>query len=403
MMSRRILFAGAKYATAVAVVAAAAVLTRLLRNHGDSGISPLFFAAVLISAWFGGLGPGLLATVLSGVATAYLLFPYPNSLVRAQDAVLRVLVFMVVAMLVSALHAAMRRAAEAMRRARDAAEEASAAKTRFLATVSHELRTPLNSVLMIAESMRDNGALPRPIRNDVDSILRCVELEARLIDDLVDLSRIGSGKLSLDFKPVDLHEPLAEAIRFSAPDARERQLELATDLRATDSRIVGDPVRLQQIFWNLIRNAIKFTPEGGRITVRSFNAGPDAVIVEVSDTGIGIDPDRLSSIFRAFEQGGPDITARFGGLGLGLSIVQALAEAHGATVRAASGGANQGATFTVSFPIAREVAMPADTSRSPGTPGEGWGEGSPRDPAYSKSDARAVNPLPPLSRSTGRG
>jgi signal transduction histidine kinase len=363
MMARRFLISGAKYAMAVSVVVAAWVLTRLLRNHGDSGISPLFFAAVLISAWVGGLGPGLLATVLSGLATAYLLLPRPNSMLRAQDAVLRVLVFMVVALLVSALHAATRRAAEAMRRARDAAEEASAAKTRFLATVSHELRTPLNSVLMIAESMRDNGALPHGLCNDVDSILRSVELEARLIDDLVDLSRIGSGKLSLDFKPIDVNELLAEAAHRSERDARERQLDLITDLRATHSRILGDPVRLQQIFWNLIRNAIKFTPEGGRITVRSSNTDPATVVIDVSDTGIGIDPERLSSIFQAFEQGGPDITARFGGLGLGLAIVQALSQAHGATVRASSAGLNQGASFTISFPLTRQPD--AASSRRP--------------------------------------
>lgn len=362
MTARRILIATSRYATAIAAVAAAALLTRLLRQHGDSGISPLFFAAVLVIAWFGGLGPGLLATALSGVATAYLLLPGPNSAGRIQDAVLRVLVFTVVALLVSALHAATRRAAEAMRRARDAAEEASAAKTRFLATVSHELRTPLNSVLMIAESMRANAALPRVARKDVDSILRCVELEARLIDDLVDLSRIGSGKLSLELAPLDVHAPLAEAVRFSEPDARERQLELITDFQAAESHLLGDPVRLQQVFWNLVRNALKFTPEGGRVTVRTFNPRPETVVVEVADTGIGIEPQRLSSIFQAFEQGGPDITARFGGLGLGLAIVQALADAHGATVRAASAGPNQGATFTVSFPIARGAGTATATS-----------------------------------------
>jgi len=261
---------------------------------------------------------------------------------------------MVVALLVSALHAATRRAAEAMRRARDAAEEASAAKTRFLATVSHELRTPLNSVLMIAESMRDTGGLPLGARKDVDSILRSVELEARLIDDLVDLSRIGSGKLSLDLKPVDVHQPLAEAVRFSEPDANERRLALATDLRAAQPRILGDPVRLQQIFWNLIRNAIKFTPEQGQITIRTFNT-PDQgqVVVEISDTGIGIDSSRLSSIFQAFEQGSPDITARFGGLGLGLAIARTLAEAHNASLHARSAGPSQGATFTFSIRPAR--------------------------------------------------
>jgi signal transduction histidine kinase len=345
-----------RYAASVLVVALAAVLTRLLRNFGDSGISPLFFAAVLVSAWVGGLGPGLVATALSGVATAYLLLPRDTSLLVIQDVVLRVMVFTAVALLASSLHAATRRASEAMRRARDAAEDASAAKTRFLAMVSHELRTPLSSVLMVAEAMENDPSLARPLRDDAATIRRCVELETRLIDDLVDLSRIGAGKLHLDRQTLDLHEPLADAIRFSASDVRDRQLELATDLCAQSTTVHGDPVRLQQIFWNLIRNAIKFTPEGGRVTVRSFNDDAGHVVVQVADTGIGIDPHRLSLIFQAFEQGGPDITARFGGLGLGLAIAQGLTQAHGGAIRAASDGPDRGSLFTVEFPTTGSMA-----------------------------------------------
>jgi signal transduction histidine kinase len=362
MNTGRLRSAAPRYATTLLVVALAAVLTRLLRNFGDSGISPLFFAAVLVSAWVGGLGPGLLATALSGVATAYLLLPRDTSLVVIQDVVLRVMVFTAVALLASSLNAATRRAAEAMRKARDAAEDASAAKTRFLAMVSHELRTPLSSVLMVAEAMENDPSLARPLRNDAGTIRRCVELETRLIDDLVDLSRIGSGKLHLDRQPLDLHEPLAEAIRFCANDVRDRQLDLQADLRAQNTQVTGDAVRLQQIFWNLIRNAIKFTPEGGRITVRSFNDETAHAVVEVADTGIGIDPQRLTLIFQAFEQGGPDITARFGGLGLGLAIAQGLTQAHGGTIRGASDGAGRGSLFTVEFPI---TVAPRDGSAAP--------------------------------------
>jgi signal transduction histidine kinase len=350
-----------RYATAVAVVALAAVCTRWLRHVGDAGISPLFFAAVLISAWVGGLGPGLLATGLSGFATAYLLFPPDNSLIAAQDIVLRIMVFTIVALLASSLNAATRRAAEAMRKARDAAEDASAAKTRFLAMVSHELRTPLSSVLMVAEAMENDPSLSGGLRDDAATIRRSVELETRLIDDLVDLSRIASGKLHLDTLPLDLRDPLAEAIRFCQNDARERQLELTTEFHASNCNVEGDPVRLQQIFWNLIRNAIKFTPEGGRIAIRTLNAPSGHVVVEVSDTGIGIDPQRLSLIFQAFEQGGPDITARFGGLGLGLAIAQGLTRAHGGTIRAASDGPNRGSVFTVEFPILPKPAQSSPT------------------------------------------
>ena len=355
MNTGRLRSAAPRYAATVMIVVLAVVLTRLLRNFGDSGISPLFFAAVLVSAWVGGRGPGLLATALSGIATAYLLLPRDTSLLAIQDVVLRVMVFTAVALLASSLHAATRRAAGAMRRARDAAEDASAAKTRFLAMVSHELRTPLSSVLMVAEAMENDPSLARPLREDAATIRRCVELETRLIDDLVDLSRIGAGKLHLDRQPLDLNDPLTEAIRFCASDVRDRQLELVTDLRAHTTTVAGDPIRLQQIFWNLIRNAIKFTPEGGRITVRSFNDAGH-VIVQVADTGIGIDPQRLSLIFQAFEQGGPDITARFGGLGLGLAIAQGLTQAHGGAIRAASDGANRGSLFTVEFPTTVSLA-----------------------------------------------
>lgn len=366
MTGHRLRFATWRYGTALLVVALAAVCTRWLRHFGDAGISPLFFAAVLVSAWIGGLGPGLLATALSGIATAYLLLPRGSSLAAIEDLVPRLLVFTVVALLASSLNAAMRRAAEAMRKARDAAEDASAAKTRFLAMVSHELRTPLSSVLMVAEAMEHDSNLARRLRDDAATIRRCVELETRLIDDLVDLSRIGSGKLHLDRHPLDLHEPLAEAIRFCRSDVSDRQLELATDLRAVHTRVTGDPVRLQQIFWNLIRNAIKFTPEGGRITIRSYNDESGHILVQVSDTGIGIDPQRLSLIFQAFEQGGPDITARFGGLGLGLAIAQGLTQAHGGVIHAASEGNNLGSVFTVQFPTLGEPRQISGTYKSEG-------------------------------------
>ena len=340
-----------RYIGAIVLVAAAAVLTRMLANIGDAGISPLFFAAVLISAWFGGLGPGLAATILSGIATAYLIYPRAGTLVGARDAVLRVFVFTIVAILASSLHEATKRAAEAFRKARDAAEEASAAKTRFLAMVSHELRTPLSSVMMAADAIAQNPDASSAVREEAVAILRSVELEVRLIDDLVDLSSITSGKMRLDLQPVDLHDPLQAAIRASETSMREKQIEWTTDLSAANRQMIGDPVRLQQVFWNLIRNSVKFTPQRGKFRIATRNVNGTSIVVEVSDTGIGIDASRLSSIFRAFEQGGPDIAARFGGLGLGLAICQALTEAHGGTIRAASDGANRGATFYVEFPV----------------------------------------------------
>jgi signal transduction histidine kinase len=138
-------------------------------------------------------------------------------------------------------------------------------------------------------------------------------------------------------------------------------LELITDLHAVSSHVSGDPVRLQQIFWNLIRNAIKFTPEGGRIMISSYNEDPGHISVQVADNGIGIDPQRLSLIFQAFEQGGRDITARFGGLGLGLAIAQGLTQAHGGVIRAVSEGTNRGSIFTVQFPTSADRVPESET------------------------------------------
>jgi signal transduction histidine kinase len=372
MRSSRIKFHIARYATAIVAVLVATLLRGVLHSLGDSGISPLYFAAVLFSAWYGGLGPGFLATALSGVATAYLLMPQAVTVEGARDAVLRVLVFMIVALLAGSLHAALKRAAEAskaaadaFRRAKEAAEEASAAKSRFVAMVSHELRSPLVPVSMVADALEADGSLPAPLRRDVQMIRQGVEVEMRLIGDLVDLSRIGSGKLNLKMQQVDVHQPLGAAVDVCRLDARDAQIEFSVDLAATHPVVWGDPTRLQQIFWNLVRNAIKFTPAGGKVAVRTFNADNGNVVIDVSDNGIGIEPEKLSLIFNAFEQAGPDIAARFGGLGLGLAIAQGLTAAHNGVIWAHSPGPDQGATFSLRFPTATAPTVAPDPSLPP--------------------------------------
>ena len=336
-----------RYGSAVVLVFIASVLTRWLLILGDPGVSPLFLAAVLLSAWMGGLGPGLLATVLSGAATTFLLKPGVYSLIGLSDVFLRLLVFTTVAVLSGSLNAATRRAAEAFRRARDAAQEANAAKGRFLAMVSHELRTPLTPVAMIADELCERADLPAQVRQQLQTVREGVITELRLIGDLLDLTRASVGKLSLARSNTDLHVPLAMAIAACRNAADARGIVISTELGARDPQINGDPTRLQQIFWNLIRNAIKFTPDGGRIGIRTADERPGQILIEICDNGIGIDPSRLSSIFNAFEQGGPDIAARFGGLGLGLAISQMLVEAHGGSIEAFSEGADRGARFSV--------------------------------------------------------
>jgi signal transduction histidine kinase len=316
-----------RYGLAAVAVGAAALLTHFLAGVGDAGITPLFFAAVLLSAWYGGLGPGLLCTVLSGAATAYLLVrPHAMTPHAIQDHVLRLIVFTTVALLTSSLHGAIKRAAEASRRAREAAESASAAKSRFLAMVSHELRTPLSPVLMVAEMLEQDPSLPPAMRKDIQTIRRNVDLEIRLIEDLVDLTRVSVGKLHLRNEPLDLRDPLQAAVQVCRGDLCDKGLDLTVDLAAQPLPVA----------------------EPGR--------GADhCAIVEIADTGIGIDPQQLSKIFEAFEQGEPDIQVRFGGLGLGLAICQAVVDAHHGSIAAASPGKGQGATFTVALPLAAQT------------------------------------------------
>jgi signal transduction histidine kinase len=340
-----------RYVTPIVTVALAVPVMRLLMDYDDAGVSPPCFAAVLISAWYGGLEAGLLATVLGGLATASVLMPHVSFFVAIQDQLLRLGVFAVVAVLASSLDAATKRAGRAVKAAKEAAEEASTAKSRFIAMLSHELRTPLNPVVTIAGALEWDPGLCRDVREDMTMIRRNVELEMRLIDDLLDLTRIENGKMNLRMDSVDIHEPLSHAIGVCEPEARDKDVILIVELEAKNSLVKGDAMRLQQVFWNLIRNAIKFTPTLGRVHISTQDGPNSGVAVSVSDTGIGIDSNRLTAIFEAFEQGDRDIASRFGGLGLGLAICDALTKAHGGTIKAASDGKGRGATFTVWLPL----------------------------------------------------
>jgi len=263
------------------------------------------------------------------------------------------------------LAASLDRARIELRHTLGEARRANAAKDRFLAVLSHELRTPLNPVLMAASAMETDPNIPPEIRADISMIRRNVELEARLIDDLLDLTRIANSKVQLQRKIMDGHDLLEEATAVVRGDPSAVQPAIVLELGATRHHIDGDPARIQQVFWNLIRNAVKFTPLDGRILIRTKNSETGAFRVEVIDTGIGIAPEALSKIFNAFEQGDTDINRAFGGLGLGLAISYALAELHGGTLRAESAGVGQGATFVFELPavehsaIALEPATPA--------------------------------------------
>jgi PAS domain S-box-containing protein len=248
--------------------------------------------------------------------------------------------------------------------AKTAAERANAAKDHFLAALSHELRTPLTPALMISQLHSADERLPEEVRMDMETIRQNITLEARLIDDLLDLTRIARGKILLKIERVDVHALLREALRACSDDYfLNKRLRISCDLAAPESWIFGDPVRLEQVFWNLFKNAIKFTPESGEITIRTEN-GADCIRVRVSDTGVGIEPDKLRSIFDAFEQGGADRTRQFGGLGLGLAICKGIVDLHAGRIEAASAGVSRGTTMTVELPLAVEPLPPAPPAGS---------------------------------------
>jgi PAS domain S-box-containing protein len=253
-----------------------------------------------------------------------------------------------------------------LRLAKDVAEKANLAKDSFLAALSHELRTPLTPVLMAAVTLEQNHELPDHVRRDLAMIRRNVELEARLIDDLLDLTRIAKGKLELRPASIDLHNVLRRALEICRPDITAKHQHLTFKLEATSVETTGDSVRLQQVFWNLIRNAIKFTPDGGSISIRTGNSGADSIWIEVRDSGIGFQPDESHKLFQAFEQGGRHITRQFGGLGLGLAISMSILEAHGGSIRAESQGLNLGATFTIELPI--RLSSTVNVASTPSTP-----------------------------------
>lgn len=245
-------------------------------------------------------------------------------------------------------------AREALERAHREAQAASEAKDQFLATLSHELRTPLTPVLATLSRLETQEEL-RGHAAELAMLRRNVELEARLIDDLLDLTRIARGKLELHRREADARQVVDHALATIERELAEKGLSLEVRLAAEDHRVWGDSPRLTQVFWNLLSNALKFTPPGGTIGVRSWiepgALGARDLVVEVRDTGIGIEPEVLPRIFDAFEQTDRRITRKFGGLGLGLAVSRAIVDLHGGRLAAASDGRGRGSTFTVRLPL----------------------------------------------------
>jgi PAS domain S-box-containing protein len=257
--------------------------------------------------------------------------------------------------------------------ARSEAESANRAKDRFLAVLSHELRTPLTPVLIAASSLLEQGdhTLDPSVRSVLEMVQRNVKLESRLIDDLLDVSRIARGRLVLDLETVDVHRAIRDCVEICRDETFVAGLEVELDLTARDHHVTGDHARLMQVFWNLVRNAARFTQDGGTLTIRTSNTpglgdeqgtgpGGPSLIVEFADTGIGIDHAILDRIFDPFYQGDADIRQRSGGLGLGLAISRSIAEAHGGRLSVNSAGLEHGSTFRLEL-----STVPAGATTSP--------------------------------------
>lgn len=253
---------------------------------------------------------------------------------------------------------------EALRRSEAEARAASRAKDDFLATLSHELRTPLTPVLMAATALESDPALPAEAREQLAMMRRNIQLQARLIDDLLDITRITHGKLALSTGTVDLHQLLDHTAEIVRSEQFGRHVTISFNMDAIRHYGMGDAARLQQVFWNLIKNALKFTPAGGSVSVTTRNDADARFVLCVEDTGIGIAPADLERIFNAFEQGEMTRQRRAEGLGLGLAISKKIVELHGGDIRAESAGSGRGSKFTVTLATV-DAPAPARNGQEP--------------------------------------
>ena len=267
----------------------------------------------------------------------------------------------ITAMAIAAAIAERNRAQAAIEQQKEAVEAANRTKDNFLAMLSHELRTPLTPVIAALDTLESDGPRSSESKTSLSMIRRNVELESQLIDDLLDLTRITKDKLQLRFGTLNAHEVINDVVEICRPEAHARNLTLNLNLRAGARHVSGDAAKFQQIVWNLLKNAIKFTADHGEITISSSNPEPQLLAIAVHDTGIGIEPEIMNRIFDPFEQGERAFQRRYGGLGLGLAISKSLAQAHGGTLIAQSEGRDRGSTFTLTMktvpPPARIVKL----------------------------------------------
>ncbi len=328
----------------VAVLAAMAARLVLWPILGPSVPFLLLWPAVMFSAWFGGLIPGLLTTLLAALSEMYFVLDPPFSFHVSDPAeAVGVILFMLLGTMVSLL-------AEWLHRANDAVQEEYRRKDVFLATIAHELRNPLAPIRNALAILKAPEASPEVLRYAVDVLDRQVRQVARLVDDLLDLSRIARGKVCLQKQPVELAAVVHQAVEASRPLLEARRQELSVSLPPGLPPLSADPARLAQVLTNLLNNAAKYTDEGGHIRLSAEQVGGE-VMVRVRDTGIGIPADMLPRIFDPFTQVDGALRRAQGGLGLGLALVRGLVELHGGRVEAHSEGLGKGSEFVVHLPV----------------------------------------------------
>ncbi len=302
----------------------------------------------------------------TAIGTLCVLDTEPRELTESQLDSLRLLARHVMSQIsVRQKNAEQAKAIERLRVVEADLQTANQSKDRFLAFLSHELRTPLTPVLLTSSAMAVDERLPEDVRSDARMINRNIAMQMRLVDDLLDVTRLASGKLQIKAEPVEVNELIRQSVEICADEARQKQIDVTVPTLACPPLLRGDGLRLQQALINLLKNAVKFTAPGGRIGIEmnvlpsaEANAQPPLAIV-VNDSGIGIEPAMLPTIFDAYDQGPVSTTTQFGGLGLGLAIARGIATAHGGTLEARSDGINCGATFTMTLPTMIRPA-PAD-------------------------------------------
>jgi signal transduction histidine kinase len=336
----------------VALACAVLALPMIFFREGPAAelnLRLLLLAGVMFSSWFGGLGPGLLTTIVTSLTIAYSFAPASGLRSIDVDHFVRLVEFIIVALLITFLNDRRRRAQRRAELAHAEADLANRAKDQFLATVTHELRTPLTAVLGWANVLKlgqNDKTFPS---RALEAIERNARKQQELIDDLLDISRITAGQLHLDTCPIDLADVIDAAIEVVQPAMNAKGLRLRTSLSDDSATVIGDDRRLQQVLWNLLSNAVKFTPEGGVIEIDLEYTGSHARII-VRDSGTGIEPALLPHVFERFRQG-EQSKKRHGGVGLGLAIARELVELHGGTIEARNSECG-GAEFRIQLPLA---------------------------------------------------